>query len=490
MNTSDQHTEETLFDQDLLMALLVREELFNEPNNETMAQFAFTSQAEFQLAENKTVLKKLQKDFGRTSFRWWLNIFILAAIAGTTALIISVNTSENTGAATAVSGKQPSPPEMQITLTSADTKPERKAMRDEEIVLPVASDSIAEEDIPEAIEVPAHFTQGLPTRFYIPEPYIEDEADVPGLTAEQIKANNKRKLQMLRSISRKSSFSLVPAGASWRDGKKYEVSSFYMQSSEVSNWQYDVFLNDLIADGKTADYLIAKRVKGNWKTVGIPEFEDTYGYTEGFGKFPVLNIPRAGAELYCTWLSTEMNEAITNKEIKWNEGAKPDFRLPSDLEWLRAARGNDSTLQFPWGATVNALQNARGCYLCNFNYGISKAVLSTEGPEGSKGCISTKPNTRAVITTAGRAIDTLVVAPEYSYNPTEFGHYLLMGNAAEMVWTYEADAPAKKGAPRAMGGSWYTHADNVRIESKEQFVGITEGNVNIGFRVVMIFSAK
>jgi len=37
-----------------------------------------------------------------------------------------------------------------------------------------------------------------------------------------------------------------------------------------------------------------------------------------------------------------------------------------------------------------------------------------------------------------------------------------------------------------MGGSWYSHADEVRIESKQQFEGITEANVCIGFRCVMV----
>jgi hypothetical protein len=55
------------------------------------------------------------------------------------------------------------------------------------------------------------------------------------------------------------------------------------------------------------------------------------------------------------------------------------------------------------------------------------------------------------------------------------------------VWTYDETQPNMKGAARAMGGSWYSHADNVRIESKEQYVGVTGGNVEIGFRLVMVF---
>ncbi len=259
-----------------------------------------------------------------------------------------------------------------------------------------------------------------------------------------------------------------------------------MGAAEVSNWQYTVFLNDLLMEGRTDDYLAAKPVSGKWKAIGIPEYEETYANDKGFEKFPVVNISRAGAEMYCRWLTTSMAKAITKKDVKWEGASRPEFRLPSDIEWLRAARGNDSTLQFPWGARVNSLQNARGCYLCNFNYSVSKAVLGPEGPVGSKGCISEKPNTRAIITTAGRAIDTLVLGPEYCYNPTEFGQYCMMGNVSEMVWTFERNSKTAGGVARSMGGSWYSHADEVRIESKEQYVGVTEASATIGFRPVMV----
>lgn len=493
MKTGNEHTSRE-FDQLLSLALLERSELFNETNNETMAQHIFTMTAEVPALENNRIHEKLNSGFNtkRVTFKWWMNVIVVVTIVGAIGVLIGLNENKpdnEIAQTTTANTSQPDQPSEQITLTSADSNRERRLRRDEEIVLPITDDSAMteEEETPIDNVSPKHFAQGYNVAFHIPEPYYEDDLDVPFLDESDKKKNNKLKLGMFREIAKKKSFTIVPGGPAWRNNERLTVNSFYLQCSEVSNWQYNVFLNDLIIQERVDDYLAAKPVKGNWKAVGIPEFEETYAHDKGYEKFPVLNIPRSGAEMYCKWLSDEMNNAIDRKDIKWTDGARPDFRLPCDVEWLRAARGDhDSTMQFPWGYKVSSLQNAKGCYLCNFNYGISKDVLTPIESDG-KNCISEKKTTRSVVTTAGRSIDTLVLGPEYCYNPTDFGHYCMMGNAAEMVWTWNDEPKNRKGEARAMGGSWYSHADNVRIESKEQFVGITEGNVNIGFRVVMTY---
>lgn len=488
MSQEKSHIANDQFDRALLLSLLSKEELFNEQNNDIMAQQIFAHGGATPSMHNARILKQLEKDFSKGRVKWWLNLLIAGIFITALVAYFTRENSPATNEVTAALPEENNPQPTHQKMLVADQPAEEKTMRrDAEMVLPVADDSVLQEEIiPLVPETPGRLNFGH-THWYIPEDNGEENADVPAFTEAQRKKNHKRKMNMFRDIAKKKTFTSVLSGPSWRNGERFQVSQFFLQGTEVSNWQYTVFLSDLVIQGRVDDYLAARPVKGNWKTVGIPEFEETYATAEGFEKFPVLNISRAGAEMYCAWLTAEMNKAIDAREIKWNESARPDFRLPTDIEWLRAARGNDSTLQFPWGAKYNALQNARGCYLCNFNYTLSKDVLLPEGPEGSKGCISTNPNTRAVITTAGRSIDTLVLAPEYSYNGSVFGHYLLLGNAAEMVTTYDATQPGNKGAPRAMGGSWYSHADEVRIESKQQFVGVTDANVNIGFRVVMTY---
>lgn len=484
MINGNEHTSAE-FDQLLSMALLERSELFNETNNETMAQHILSSN-EFTAAHNEEVLRKLKNDFSGRKF--YLNsLFIAILLGGITALVLWKFVGDEITTTSQNNIPSSGPNDQQYVLNGNSEQGRSAKQRDPEMVMPMIADSVAEVmELPEEIQ---YNSPGTHTGTHMPEPYVDFEKDIPVLSNADIEKNNKKKLEMLKSVFKKKSyaFTVIPGGAAWRNGKRYTVNEFYLQCAEVSNWQYNVFLNDLIAQGRTDDYLAAKPVDGNWKAIGIPEFEKLYANDKGYEKFPVLNIPRAGADMYATWFTNEMDKAIDNREVKNNDGKRPGFRLPYDVEWIRAARGNhDSTMQFPWGYRVNALQNDKGCYLCNFNYGISKDVLSPIESDG-KNCISEKKTTRSIVTTAGRAIDTLVLGPEYCYNPTDFGTYCMMGNAAEMVWTFDETQPHMKGGARAMGGSWNSHADNVRIESKEQFVGVTEGNVNVGFRLVMTY---
>jgi hypothetical protein len=61
----------------------------------------------------------------------------------------------------------------------------------------------------------------------------------------------------------------------------------------------------------------------------------------------------------------------------------------------------------------------------------------------------------------------------------------MMGNASEMVWTYDVSNPSVKGAARSMGGSWYSDVNNILIDAPEQYVNVTDAKPFIGFRPMM-----
>ena len=50
---------------------------------------------------------------------------------------------------------------------------------------------------------------------------------------------------------------------------------------------------------KLFGYARNKPVSGNWKTIGVPKFEDVYWQNAKYNEFPALNMTRKGAELYC-----------------------------------------------------------------------------------------------------------------------------------------------------------------------------------------------
>lgn len=65
----------------------------------------------------------------------------------------------------------------------------------------------------------------------------------------------------------------------------------------------------------------------------VPKGWVGFQYLEGQADFPVTNVSQRDAVAYCTWLNQQ-----TGKK----------YRLPSEAEWEKAARGADGRI-YPWG---------------------------------------------------------------------------------------------------------------------------------------------
>lgn len=216
---------------------------------------------------------------------------------------------------------------------------------------------------------------------------------------------------------------------------------------EVTNKQYTIFLNFLKQGNQAAKYLSAQIDTTKWrdKLAYIEPFVKYYHTHSAYANYPVVNISFEGATLFCEWLTNQYN---SNDKRKFK---KVKFRLPSEEEWIAAAKGGNPAAIYPWEG--HELMTKKGLFRCNF----IRAAGDTMGVAG-------KFNDNADIT-----------APSKSYWPNKYGLYNMSGNVAEMF--------AERG--KTMGGSWLDSAEAMKIEGIGKFATFDTPMPTIGFRYMM-----
>ena len=152
-------------------------------------------------------------------------------------------------------------------------------------------------------------------------------------------------------------YTYVPSGEVMVDTVKKSVNGFYMMKTEVSNLDYKEFLYHLKTEGETQKLKIAKVHVEGWES---KQFENTYFDHPSYHDYPVVNITKEAANLYCQFLKKMLNR---------NDGLKGykvvECRLPIREEWMLAAHAGRLYPPYPWGGYY--LRDSKGQILANFN---------------------------------------------------------------------------------------------------------------------------
>lgn len=254
----------------------------------------------------------------------------------------------------------------------------------------------------------------------------------------------------------------------------------YAADTELTNGQYEAFLQDLLKNKDFEQLVNCRTTKTDWVSLLPKELQKLsdkqlfeHGHPDGPG-FPVQNISHDAAQRYCAWITKVYNASPEKKKFR-----KVLFRLPTEQEWITAALGGKKDTPYPWGGYF--VRNSKGCYLGNYNStvpcgdcpGQSSKITASALPLQDGGNVGAPESDNVAKQVLGSSNDGGFFTVEAdSYYPNDFGLYAVSGNVAEMV--------SEPGITK--GGSWQDINYYGQIPVVQKVSGPSPA---VGFRVFM-----
>ena len=274
-----------------------------------------------------------------------------------------------------------------------------------------------------------------------------------------------------------------PQGMVWIDGGDVELGQIGIAEPVHTNFISGFWMDDM------------EMTRDKWDEVYNWAITNDYGFssagTSKSNNHPVVDVSWYNCVKWCnarsqkegldpcyftdeslTTLYTKGNVAISNNWVNWSANG---YRLPTEAEWEKAARGGRQGRLFPWGG--DTVQHTRANYEATTNYIYDTSVTQGYHPASTNG-------------------GTPYTSPAGSFAPDGYGLHDMAGNVAEWCWdwngTYENIFQVDPHGPTirppqsqriTRGGSYYDGAFALRCADRSGRI-LDLGYNHLGFRCV------